>query len=189
MINLVCHIGNNTSGFKIAKNVVRILLSRNQRPNRQLSWILMLLLENKLIVNKLFIYWDSPPAKHVSILNVWQLWVNVLKFLILKFSNFPQPGIVQWAWWCFVNFMIPSLLKNNKNFSISPLISTYYTFNYLSCHKLFLSMCNIIMIKAKCTIIRLFFKQNIVRDITPKTVLKIKICEICYSRCMLLISL
>ena len=53
-INLFCHVCYNTNGLKKAKNIIRtIFVARISGPNRQLSWILRLLLESKLFVTNL----------------------------------------------------------------------------------------------------------------------------------------
>ena len=50
-MSLYCHVCNNTRGLIITKNVIRaILVVGISDPNRQVSWILILLLKSKLFV-------------------------------------------------------------------------------------------------------------------------------------------
>ena len=55
--SLFCHVCNNISGLKIAKNVIRtIFVLEISSLNRQLSWILGLLLESRLYVTNLLTF-------------------------------------------------------------------------------------------------------------------------------------
>ena len=83
-ISLFSHVCKNISGLKIVKNVIRaIFIVEISGPNRQLSWIFILLLNSNLFVTNLL---RSTTPKHIFNDKYKKCMTNATQFM--KIFNF-----------------------------------------------------------------------------------------------------
>ena len=125
-INLFCHVCNNTRGLEIAKNVMRaIFILGISGPNRQLSWILRLLLKSKLFVTNLlrftvhikshFASWIKNQWFLYSMIFIWQQhWL--FKYDKKSLFNIKTSCFDIWLNFIFLNFWCPKIHVTHKCF-------------------------------------------------------------------------